>query len=48
MRHCTAVLLFAALTGYCFGFRPLPPPRCYVACVCDHYGQNCRYEVICR
>lgn len=31
------------------GFAPFPPFGCRVgACVCDSYGQNCRWTFICN
>lgn len=36
-----------AEAGACYGLRPLPPPRCGVVCMCDRFGQNCRWEIVC-
>ena len=36
-----------AEAGACYGYRPLPPPLCRVVCICDRFGLQCSWEVVC-
>ena len=43
----TALFAASAVASMYCGLPPLAPPGCKYLCVCDNYGQNCRWMLIC-